>query len=215
MGLCGRGGGGISGRHPGRKSRAFSHPDSNSLHQSLSLAVTGAQVADSRTVSVLIALVRQATNTVQLAKAALRVFLERKSKLLASEMANVQEQATTNLSIMMGQQHSQRSQADLYDYDFLKDSIGVSQFSNRVPGIVASFRSQYFDIESWRKAVKNCEKMLNESEAASEAFVSEADAEWLKMTMYLAAVEEAERNYEFIVVDRDGALGYSSRSSSE
>ena len=69
--------------------------------------------------------------------------------------------------------------------------------------------------ESWRKAVKTCEKMLNESDAIPEAFVSEADAEWLKMTMYLAAVEEAEKHYEFIVIDRDCALGYSSRSSSE
>jgi hypothetical protein len=155
------------------------------------------------------------TNTMQPAKAALRVFLERESKILASKMANVQEQATTKLSIMMGQQHSQWSQSDLYDYDFLNNDIGVSQLSNHLPGIVASFRSQYCDIESWRKAVKNCENMLNESEAASEAFVSEADAEWLKMTMYLAAVEEAEKHYEFIVIDRDGAFGYSSQSSSE
>ena len=56
---------------------------------------------------------------------------------------------------------------------------------------------------------------MNDSEGTSEAFVSEADAEWLKMTMYLAAVEQAERHYEFIVVERDGAFGYSSQSSSE
>ena len=163
----------------------------------------------------LIALVRQTTRARQLAKAALRIYLERESKILASEMARVQEEATTKLNIMFGQQHSQWSQADLRDYDFLKDSIGVSQLSDHVPGIVASFRSQYFDIASRREAAKNCEKMLNESEAASEAFVSEADAEWLKMTMYLAAVEEAEKHYEFIVIDRDGAFGYSSQSSSE
>ena len=140
------------------RGKHFGHPDSHSFHQSSSLAVTGAQVADSRKVSVLVALARQMTNTVQLAKAALRIFLERESKILASEMANAQEQATTKLSIMMGQQHSQWSQSDLYDYDFLNNDIGVSQLSNHLPGIVASFRSQYCDIESWRKAVKNCEK---------------------------------------------------------
>ena len=155
------------------------------------------------------------THTRQLAKAALGAYLERESKILAIEMAIVQEEATTKLNIMFGQQHSQRSQANLYDYDFLRDSIGVSQLSDHLPGIVASFRSQYFDIASWREAAKNCEKMLNESEAASEAFVREADAEWMKMTMYFAAVEGAQRHYEFIVVERDGAFGYSSRSPSE
>ena len=98
------------------------------------------------------------TRARQLAKAALRIYLERESKILASEMARVQEEATTKLNIMFGQQHSQWSQADLHDYDFLKDSIDVSQLSEHLPGIAASFRSQYFDIESWRKAVKNCEK---------------------------------------------------------
>ena len=163
----------------------------------------------------LIALVRQMTNARQLAEAALRIYLERESKILASEMARVQEEATTKLNIMFGQQHSQWSQADLHDYDFLKDSIDVSQLSEHLPGIAASFRSQYFDIASWREAAKNCETILSESEAASNAFLSEADAEWRKMTVYFAAVDEAESHYEFIVVERDGAWGNSSRSSSE
>ena len=58
----------------------FGHPDSHSFHQSSSLAIVRAQVADSREVSVLTPLVRQMTHTRQLAKAALRAFLERESK---------------------------------------------------------------------------------------------------------------------------------------
>ena len=151
------------------------------------------------------------------AKAALRVYLERESKILARQMASVQEEMTRKLNEMFGPEHSQWCQADLCDYFFLRDAVGFDTLHEHLPEIVEDFRSQYGILSSWRTEAKTCEKLMNESQAVPEDLLSEADAEWSKFTMYLSAVEEAESHYESIHSDCDMQINlrrFSSSSSS-
>ena len=65
--------------------------------------------------TILVALVRQMAAKRGNAKAALRVYLERESEILARQMASAQGEVTRKLNVMFGPEHSQWCQADLYD----------------------------------------------------------------------------------------------------
>ena len=98
----------------------------------------------------------------QLAQAALRVTIQKESRMLAAAMARIKEEVTGQLSIMFGPDNRHWSQIDLYNnYTWLMDWVGVRQLQEHLPQIAESFQKQYDNISEWRTDVVKYKKVMD------------------------------------------------------
>ena len=122
----------------------------------------------------------------KLAQEALQILVQRESRAIEAAAARIHEDVIAQLSIMFGQENSEWSQDDLYNYFFLRNMIGARQLQRHLPKISESFQKQYFAITEWRKDVKEYKAVMDLEPD------DEVDSQWLRLFTFSNAIAAAE-----------------------
>ena len=85
----------------------------------------------------------------------------KESRQLSAAMVGVETEMEGRLNLMFGPEHNKWSQADLYDYTWLRDWVGVRTLREHLPEIAASFKKQVDDMNEWSKDVRQCVKVMD------------------------------------------------------
>ena len=124
----------------------------------------------------------------KLAVDALRVVVMKESRQLSAAMVGVETEMEGRLNLMFGPEHNKWSQADLYDYTWLRDWIGVSILREHLPEIAASFKKQVDDMNEWSTDVKQCVKVMDPEQGIDKSVLRQ----FMVLSRFLAAVEAAD-----------------------
>ena len=126
----------------------------------------------------------------KLAVDALRVVVMRESRQLSAAMVGVETEMECRFNLMFGPEHNKWSQADLYDYTWLRDWVGVSTLREHLPEIAASFQKKLDDVNEWSKDVRQCEKVMYPEQGIDNSVLMQ----FMVLSQFLAAVEAADDN---------------------
>ena len=124
----------------------------------------------------------------KLAVDALRVVVMKESRQLSAAMVGVETEMEGRLNLMFGPEHNKWSEADLYDYVWLRDWVGVSILREHLPEIAASFKKQVDDMNEWSKDVKQCVKVMDPEQGIDKSVLRQ----FMVLSRILGAVEAAD-----------------------
>jgi len=124
----------------------------------------------------------------KLAVDALRAVVMKESRQLSAAMVGVETEMEGRLNLMFGPEHNKWSQADLYDYPWLRDWVGVSFLRENLPEIAESFKKQVDDVSQWEKDVRQCQKVMRPKQRLDNDVLRQL----LVPSRFLAAVEAAD-----------------------
>ena len=112
----------------------------------------------------------------------------KESRQLSAAMVGVETEMEGRLNLMFGPEHNKGSQADLYDYPWLRDWVGVSTLREHLSEIAASFKKQVDDMNEWSKDVRQCVKVMDPEQGIDKSVLRH----FMVLSQCLAAVEVAD-----------------------
>ena len=112
----------------------------------------------------------------------------RESRQLSTAMVGVETEMEGRPNLMFGPKHNKWSQADLYDYPWLRDWVGVRTLREHLPEIAASFKKQVDDMNEWSKDVKQCVKVMDPEQGIDNSVLRQ----FMVLSRILGAVEAAD-----------------------
>jgi len=126
----------------------------------------------------------------KLAVDALRVVVMKESRQLSAAMVGVETEMEGRLNLMFGPEHNKWSQADVYDYPWLRDWVGVSILREHLPEIAASFKKHVDDMNEWSNDVRlrQCVKVMVPEQGIDKSVLRQ----FMVLSRILGAVEVAD-----------------------
>ncbi len=112
----------------------------------------------------------------------------KESRQLSAAVVGIETEMEGRLNLMFGPEHKKWSQADLYDYTWLRDWVGVKTLRRHLPEIATSFQKKVDDMSEWSKDVRQCEKVMYPEQGIDNSVLKQ----FMVLSRCLAAVEAAD-----------------------
>ena len=112
----------------------------------------------------------------------------KESRELSAAMVGVETEMEGRLNLMFGPEHNKWSQADLYDYTWLREWVGVRILREHLPEIAESFKKQVDDMNEWSKDVRQCVKVMDPEQGIDKSVLRQ----FMVLSRILGAVEAAD-----------------------